>query len=178
VKLEDAIQLLVGKPMVEVYRFLPSLYSWEFGELIQYQSRITGKTFLDSELHLHTENVWRFEDNHRIVVAWHDFFYWAEGKKRDQYDPTLRDKRGKSRGDVLIGRICKQLPARTFTVSEVAMDNLGGLRVSFVNGWKLVIFLTTSSPEEAWRLMDGRSRKHYVCNIPCRKRGLVLTGSK
>jgi len=169
-RFEDVVRKLVGQPLLQV-RSIVSLYIFDFGngKVIE-TTDLVGNKCMVSEFAVHTESSWRLQDDHRIIVTRDDRFFWAEGRKRPQFDWRACRKKGKNLCDVQLAKIFRSLPCRAFTVSKVESDTYGGLTISFKGGFALIVWPDNSFAMEAWRFIDSRSDTHYVCEVPRKKK--------
>jgi hypothetical protein len=156
--LDDALQMLVGQPVVETHRAV-DMQMFSFGELSETGDR-RGMPRTTSQFALHIQCPWRIVCAGQVLVGYQDLRYPRAGEPdSERFDPdrphtTLRDE--------LLETFFSSRGDKERVVIEANATDTGDLRLSFSGGCVLQAFPDSAAHgREYWRVfeVDG---EHFV----------------
>lgn len=160
-EITSEIEKLVGLKMQHAGR-ASNLFWLGFGDIVEVNRR--GKIEETAEYVLHIQCSWRITMDNKIIVASRDF-YSPNSKWDDENDGDFEwGEQGNNRFDERIEIFIKN--NKQLKVKQIDADNIGGLILTFSNGYLLQIFPDASGDDdysEHWGFFSGKENgPHFV----------------
>jgi hypothetical protein len=162
--IEEALHPIIGMPLWSIGR-AGNLEWFAFGEQRRVIDNATkdGEPKIVSDYALHVQCSWRILDLKRVFVASRDRFYPAGDDPYKAIDDFEWDMPGVNRCDERISKLLLEWATNPMIVSAIEADFVGGLKISFDNGYILDIFPDLSLEAELWRFFKPYiDEEHFV----------------
>jgi hypothetical protein len=156
--IEEKLNVLIQQPLIDIGR-ASNLLWLSFGERVVTIDR-KGNEIQKGKYALNVQCAWRLTQNSHIIVASKDFYLPKTGLEYDSFD---WEEYGNNRFDERISSFKPMITTTNLSVSNISVDDIGGVKIDFEFGVKFELFPDDSLEEEFWRfIINGNKSEHFV----------------
>lgn len=156
--IEEKLKVLINQPLLDIGR-ASNLLWLSFGERVVTINR-KGNEIQKGKYALNVQCAWRLTQNSRIIVASKDIYLPKTGL---EYDSFNWEEYGNNRFDERISSFKPMITTSKLSVSNISVDDIGGVKIDFEFGVKFELFPDDSLEEEFWRfIINGNKSEHFV----------------
>lgn len=161
-QVEKIVQQLIGLPLWSIGR-AGGLIWFSFGvERREVLLRKGGKKVV-SEYSLHIQCPWRIRKRNKIIVGYGDRSYPSGDDPYKSFSENEPDKIGNNQFDQRASNFLLDHERSPLLVRSVTADAVGGIYITFNQGYTLEVFPSSSLSTEHWRIFRPDSEEdHYV----------------
>lgn len=162
--IEHSLRPIIGMPLWSIGR-AGNLEWFAFGVHRHVVNNATkdGNPKIVSDYALHVQCSWRILDLEGIFVASRDRFYPAGDDPYKDLEEFEWDIPGVNRCDERVSKLLQEWATYPMIVNAVDVDFVGGLKITFNNGYKLDVFPDLSVEAEYWRFFKPYvDEEHFV----------------